>query len=535
MTTYSRPGVYINELPLAAGPINGATAATSAGAVIAAFAQGPETVTRVTSWYDFSKRFGGYNKRFPSSFGVASFFRNGGTELYVRRILPATATKADVDVPIDDVGAGNLCVLKAKNRGADGNNIRVKFSPSNLVNQAGYWDLSVYLEGDTASTADDVLVEQFNGIVFNDGFSSDYITTILEYNSRYIEVDTSVTGTGVTNGVKQGDVYGPVATLLPLSGADTPDDALTYADYTGDTTGDDGDAPDNFVPDNADVLKEFDVIDQPLVIFAPDAIANLNGWANALPVYKMLIAWAEVNRHFVVVETAAGLEPVGALEAAEALPESSRCAVYYPHVFIQDPLGKSGNSIRKVGPSGAVAGLYLSTDTKYGPFKTPAGIETRVENAIALERAFTPAELDSLNIAAKPLNAIRNIPGAGIVVMGGRTTLQDGTANRYVSMRRSLIYIEKRLNDLAQFAVFENNTEVLWSRLVTVLGGFLNEYRNQGGLRGTTPDAAFYVKCDDENNTAATIAAGEVHVEIGVALEYPSEFVVINLSQKTAE
>jgi phage tail sheath protein FI len=119
--------------------------------------------------------------------------------------------------------------------------------------------------------------------------------------------------------------------------------------------------------------------------------------------------------------------------------------------------------------------------------------------------------------------------------MGGRTLLQDGTANRYINMRRSLIYIEKRLNDLAQFAVFENNTETLWSRLVTVLGGFLNEYRNQGGLRGTTPDAAFYVKCDDENNTAATIAAGEVHVEIGVALEYPAEFVVINLSQKTAE
>jgi phage tail sheath protein FI len=184
----------------------------------------------------------------------------------------------------------------------------------------------------------------------------------------------------------------------------------------------------------------------------------------------------------------------------------------------------------------------LSTDTKYGPYKAPAGIDAKVQDAIALERAFTPAQLDQLNTGVTDdgsnlanVNAIRNVPGAGVVVMGGRTLLQDGTANRYINMRRSLIYIEKRLNDLAQFAVFENNTETLWSRLVTVLGGFLNEYRNQGGLRGTTPDAAFYVKCDDENNTAATIAAGEVHVEIGVALEYPAEFVVINLSQKTAE
>jgi phage tail sheath protein FI len=68
----------------------------------------------------------------------------------------------------------------------------------------------------------------------------------------------------------------------------------------------------------------------------------------------------------------------------------------------------------------------------------------------------------------------------------------------------------------------------------TILGNFLNEYRNQGGLRGDSVDAAFFVKCDTENNTAASIAAGEVHVEVGVSLEYPAEFVIINLSQKTA-
>jgi phage tail sheath protein FI len=133
------------------------------------------------------------------------------------------------------------------------------------------------------------------------------------------------------------------------------------------------------------------------------------------------------------------------------------------------------------------------------------------------------------------VNAIRNVPGAGVVVMGARTLKQDGTANRYINMRRSLTYIQKRLNDLASFAVFENNTEVLWSRLITVLGVFLNDYRNQGGLRGTTTADSFYIKCDEQNNPSSAIQAGEVHIEVGVALEYPAEFVVINLSQKTAE
>ena len=118
--------------------------------------------------------------------------------------------------------------------------------------------------------------------------------------------------------------------------------------------------------------------------------------------------------------------------------------------------------------------------------------------------------------------------------MGGRTLKQDGTANRYVNMRRSLIYINKRLNDIAQFAVFENNTEELWSRLTTTIGAFLNDYRNQGGLRGATAAEAYYVKCDAENNPASSIATGQVNIEVGVSLEYPAEFVVINLSQKTA-
>jgi phage tail sheath protein FI len=82
--------------------------------------------------------------------------------------------------------------------------------------------------------------------------------------------------------------------------------------------------------------------------------------------------------------------------------------------------------------------------------------------------------------------------------------------------------------------MFENNDERLWARLRTAISIFLNDYRNRGGLRGTTEAEAFFVKIDAENNTNSTIANGEVHIEVGVALEYPAEFIVITLSQKTS-
>ena len=64
-----------------------------------------------------------------------------------------------------------------------------------------------------------------------------------------------------------------------------------------------------------------------------------------------------------------------------------------------------------------------------------------------------------------------------------------------------------------------------------VTSGFLTEFWNQGGLRGDTPDQAYFVKCDDETNTLASIDNGEVRLEIGVALQRPAEFVVIKIGQ----
>ena len=83
------------------------------------------------------------------------------------------------------------------------------------------------------------------------------------------------------------------------------------------------------------------------------------------------------------------------------------------------------------------------------------------------------------------------------------------------------------------FAIFENNDERLWGNINGTITSFLNEYRNEGGLRGVTPSQAFFVKCDAENNPASSIANGEVHIQVGVALQYPAEFIVIDLSQKT--
>ena len=109
---YSRPGVYISERLLPA-TLPAGVSADAAGAVVAAFAQGPEDVTLVTSWYEFTKYFGGYNASYPATFQVGSFFANGGRELYVQRLLSTNAVKAEVDLV--DSGSAAQVNVQSKN------------------------------------------------------------------------------------------------------------------------------------------------------------------------------------------------------------------------------------------------------------------------------------------------------------------------------------------------------------------------------------------------------------------------------------
>jgi phage tail sheath protein FI len=114
--------------------------------------------------------------------------------------------------------------------------------------------------------------------------------------------------------------------------------------------------------------------------------------------------------------------------------------------------------------------------------------------------------------------------------MGSRT-LNPAYISRYVPVRRTLIYLQKALSDLTQFAVFEPNDAALWRRLNSTVSSFLTNFWAQGGLRGTTPQQAFFVKVDSTINTQSTIDNGEVHIEVGIALQRPAEFVIIKIGQ----
>lgn len=203
---------------------------------------------------------------------------------------------------------------------------------------------------------------------------------------------------------------------------------------------------------------------------------------------------------------------------------SNYAALYFPWIKVYDPASKSNIY---VPPSGHIAGVYARVDGQRGVHKAPAN-ET-ILGALELKYNLSKAKQDGLN--PDGINCIRKLNG-NIMVWGARTLGgNDNGEFKYVNIRRHFSYLRDSIDQGTQWTVFEPNDAELWAKIRRNISAFLkNEWRN-GALFGTTPEEAFYVKCDAETNPPEVRDLGQVITEIGVAVVKPAEFVIFRLSQ----
>jgi phage tail sheath protein FI len=176
-----------------------------------------------------------------------------------------------------------------------------------------------------------------------------------------------------------------------------------------------------------------------------------------------------------------------------------------------------------------MAGVWARTDGTRGVHKAPANEVVLGANGLGFQ--VTHEEQGGLNRVG--INCIRAFPGRGIRVWGARTLSSDPEW-RYLNVRRLFNYISESIIEGTQWAVFEPNDHRLWTRLRISSANFLMRVWRDGALFGATPEEAFFVKCDGENNPPDVIEAGQVVVEIGIAPVKPAESVVFRISQFTA-
>jgi phage tail sheath protein FI len=91
--------------------------------------------------------------------------------------------------------------------------------------------------------------------------------------------------------------------------------------------------------------------------------------------------------------------------------------------------------------------------------------------------------------------------------------------------------IEESIERSTQWVVFEPNDSRLWGRVRRDVKAFLTMVWRTGALFGSSPEAAFYVKCDEETNPPEARDLGQMVVEIGIAPTKPAEFVIFRIGQ----
>ena len=209
---------------------------------------------------------------------------------------------------------------------------------------------------------------------------------------------------------------------------------------------------------------------------------------------------------------------------------SSYAALYFPRLQIPDPL--NGFRLRSVAPSGTIAGLYARTDGTRGVWKAPAGTTATLTNVAGLTFTMTDAENGVLNPLA--INGLRVLATYGNVCWGARTLAgADQLASdwKYIPVRRLALYIEASLYLGTQWVVFEPNDEPLWSQIRLSVGTFMQNLFRQGAFQGSTPQSAYFVKCDSDTTTQADIDLGVVNILVGFAPLKPAEFVILQIQQ----
>lgn len=577
MAEYLSPGVYVEEFDSGIKAMEGV--GTSTAGFVGMAQKGPVRglPVLITSMADYQRRFGGYlserdygSQRFLP-YAVEQFFNNGGSSCYVMRVCGQEGENG----PKAAQGTGVFLTLTAANPGAWGNAIRVecKLTVKNRVKvtgpaekeksyklegavgyqagdlvclqqageqktfcfgrvqEAGAESVTLEWQGDVSnlkfpnggeenvpdaflylaewglSIRDDTASEQYESVSFNAG-RSNFVDSVLE-RSQLVCCQTDESG--LAAGVMEqlcGASEEPCFAVELAGGSDGEiSDNIDPAMYLGQ----DG------APDMRTGLAAFQTVSDVSIMAIPGITDK--------DVQGGLVTHCEnMGNRFAILDMPLLSKEVSELQEFRENVDSSYAAMYHPWLQGYDSLARRNVFLP---PSGAMAGIYGRTDNTRGVHKAPANEIVRSCSGLSVN--YNEAEQAKLN--PRGINLIRALPGQGIRVWGARTCSSDGNW-KYVNVRRLFIFIEESIRVNTNWAVFEPNDEMLWSRVEGTIRVFLTSQWRNGALTGATADEAFFINIGKSTMTEDDILNGRLICVIGVAPVRPAEFVVFRITQK---
>jgi len=512
MPNYLTPGVYVEEIPSQSKPIEGV--GTSVAAFVGLAPGGPVNVAqRIANWSQFERMFSDPAAPHPTPFlegaylahAVYGFFHNGGTLCYVVRVggentPPKASLRSSemVALPSGEKQHPAAFDVVAKDDASEPITAELVEEPPKRGQNGNGGEKTYRL----TIKAGRVTEAPYEGLLLKD------LAKTVTKKSKLVEITESAQAEKLLPGTYR------------LNVPSVEPSALTQEQVEGDEAEREG-------------LEGVTAVEEVTMVCVPDLMAMLNdGNGNLAEQEKILRALQSkvvegcenAGQRMAILDAPPDRKPDEVLDWVLGSNLDSKFAtMYWPWIEVLDPITKRPI---QVPPCGHVAGIWCRTDSTRGVHKAPANEVVLGANDLGYQ--LTGAEQDSLNRAG--INCIRAFPGRGIRVWGARTLSSDSEW-RYINVRRLFNFVSESIMQGTQWAVFEPNDQRLWMSLKISASNFLTRIWRSGALFGSTPEQAFYVKCDEETNPPDLVEAGQVTVEIGVAPVKPAEFVVFRIRQ----
>ena len=579
MPEYLAPGVYVEETSFRAKSIEGV--GTSTTAFVGPTRKGPFRATAdaqevpelLTSFGDFERIYGGIADLALTTAGVArtnylahavqAFFNEGGSRLYVSRVVGAGAATASGDVTAADeavqfvsrfpgtAGNGRIVVretlapvaatgmtnaptgtlLVTGGAGAEVYHLKVGDTWHPAVDPTAAAEDAATLAGDTPRIVTALVVAidadgddlSFEGLGFDRTHPAWIGHVMAAAPGRRADHLQNLFAVSIGGNVSALELRNAMFAGATANAAGDLERTITLAG------GLDGAAPAQASYPLA--LGELSGLEDVSIVAAPGAAA----YADAQAINNLLISHAEARRAYrIAVLDLPPAQTPGQARTLRGLIDSRYAAVYYPWVVVSNPLARPGREDipreLELPPSGFVCGIYARNDVQRGVWKAPANEVVR--GALRFEVDVNFAQQEMLNPIG--VNCLRYLSGRGFRVWGARLASSDPEW-KYVNVRRYFNYLESSIDRGTQWAVFEPNGERLWANVRQTISDFLyNEWRN-GALLGTKTEEAYFVRCDRSTMTQNDLDNGRLVCLIGVAVIKPAEFVIFRIGQKTAD
>mgnify|MGYP003663080691 FL=1 len=209
---------------------------------------------------------------------------------------------------------------------------------------------------------------------------------------------------------------------------------------------------------------------------------------------------------------------------------TSYAATHFPRVRVRDTISAAGDIFVAPASVAAIGALAYSDANSEGPWFAPAGFNrggisilggNEGPRVVGTWKNLPKSDRDELY--EENINPIARFPAVGeIVIFGQKTLQQTPSALDRINVRRLMVYLKKRIGNIADTILFDQNVQATWSRFKSSADLILSDVQSRFGI------SEYKLVLDETTTTPDLVDQNIMYAKIFVKPARAIEFIAID-------